>query len=465
MRTTLKLLILSSLLLCTALLAIGPACAAPLYFPHVDTSLPWQTEIAIVNMGDQPVAGTMKGLNDAGQLVEIKTVTLSARGRRQIIVADEFPNHTDIGYLIFDTNSDTVHGYTKFYQEGIYRAAIPAVKEVNTSDINIPHIDSSALWWTGVSLLNTTSARKDLVITFNNGLSVPYTLNANEHKAFTIGSLLNQPIQPNIRSAVITNASGVIGLELFGRTAGGARQMDGIILTDKTATTLYYPHVAGDGWWTGIVAYNPFWEKFGITITCYNANGASLSSNYITVAEHKYIGMAADLGLPDQTAWFKIESMQTVTGFELFGTVDGRQLAAHAGGGGNGVMAGVFPKIEKDGWTRIAFVNTEDTAASITLTAYNDNGAAVATRALPIGGHAKVDNYAEALFAQDISGATYIAFSSDREVVGFQLNGSSDGTMLDGLPALAGSGPSNPSQSAPSGNKSPDLREGMSGCS
>ena len=35
-------------------------------------------------------------------------------------------------------------------------------------------------------------------------------------------------------------------------------QMDGILLTDKTASTLYYPHVVdGNGWWTGIVIYNP----------------------------------------------------------------------------------------------------------------------------------------------------------------------------------------------------------------
>jgi hypothetical protein len=65
-----------------------------------------------------------------------------------------------------------------------------------------------------------------------------------------------------------------------------------------------------------------------------------------------------------------------------------------------------------------------------------------------VGGHAKVVNLAEAIFPQDISGATYISFSSDRNVVGFQINGTSDGVMfdgstsagmmLDGLPALAG---------------------------
>jgi hypothetical protein len=122
----------------------------------------------------------------------------------------------------------------------------------------------------------------------------------------------------------------------------------------------------------------------------------------------------------------------------MLDTLDFNQLAAYAGGGGTGAKAGVFAKIEKNGWTGIAFVNTEDSAASVTLTAYTDNGTAVATQVLPVGGHAKVAKIAEAIFSQDISGATYIAYSSDRNVVGFQLNGSSDGMMLDGLPGLAG---------------------------
>ena len=67
-----------------------------------------------------------------------------------------------------------------------------------------------------------------------------------------------------------------------------------------------------------------------------------------------------ELGLPAQTAWFRIDSTRPLTGFEFFRTVDGNQLAAYAGGGGTGTKAGVFAKIEKNGWTGIAFVNTED---------------------------------------------------------------------------------------------------------
>jgi hypothetical protein len=119
-----------------------PSSNAPLYLPHIDTSLPWQTEIAIINTGDQTVTGTIRGMSDAGKLVETLAVSLSAHGRRQITVANEFAHHTDIGYIIFDTDSVAIQGYAKIYQAGIYRAAIPAVKEVNTSNIYISHIDS-----------------------------------------------------------------------------------------------------------------------------------------------------------------------------------------------------------------------------------------------------------------------------------------------------------------------------------
>ena len=37
-----------------------------LYFPHVDTSFPWQTEIAIINTSDQTVTGTLRAFSDDG---------------------------------------------------------------------------------------------------------------------------------------------------------------------------------------------------------------------------------------------------------------------------------------------------------------------------------------------------------------------------------------------------------------
>ncbi len=408
------------------------------YFPHVDTSLPWQTEIGIINTGDISVTGTLQTWSNSGQLVDSKALTLPAHGRRQLTVANEFANHTNIGYIVFNTRSASVQGYTKFYQAGLYRAAIPAVKELNTSDIYISHIDSSALWWTGVSLVNTNTVKKDLVITFNTGQIVLLTLNPSEHKAFTIAGLFNNQPQPDIESAVIGSASGVIGLELFG-SLGSSNQLDGLLLSSNTASTLYYPHVASeDTWWTGIVAYNPSASAVTVTITPYSAQGIALTPSTITIqGKGKYVGLVSSLGLPANTAWFRIDSPGPLSGFELFATWDGQQLAAYAGGG-IGATAGIFPQVEKNGWTGIAFVNTEPGPATVTLRAYTDNGSVVATQTLTVGGYAKVVNYAESIFMQNIGSATYIAYSSDKNVVGFQLNGSADGKMLDGLPALGG---------------------------
>jgi hypothetical protein len=417
-----------------------------LYFPHVASQVGsspdiWETEVCVINTGDQALSGTLKLYQNNGWATSSsKAITLAAHGRwSRIVGSGEFTNPSEIGYMVFESASNSVVGYTKFYIAGHYRAAIPAVKkEVNTSDIYITHIASNAEWWTGVSLVNTTSETKALTITFNNGQSRQITLNASEHRAFDIASLFDNQPQPDIQSAVIANASGVIGLELF-CSLGWGNQLDGILLTDKTASTLYYPHVANDGWWTGIVAYNPSESACTIAITPYSAQGDPLSPSTRSLAgKEKYVGVVSELNLPAQTAWFKIDSTRPITGFELFGTADGNQLGAYAGNGGAGTKSGVFAKIEKNGWTGIAFVNTEDIAASVTLTAYNDNGTAVATRVLPVGGHAKEVNLAEDIFSQNISSATYIAYSSDRNVVGFQLNGSADGTMLDGLPGLIG---------------------------
>ena len=127
---------------------------------------------------------------------------------------------------------------------------------------------------------------------------------------------------------------------------------------------------------------------------------------------------------------------EPLTGFELFGTIDGNQLAAYAGGSGTGAKAGVFAKIEKNGWTGIAFVNTEASAASVTLTAYNDNGTAGGHPGAPCRRPCQGGQSPEAIFSQDISSATYIAYSSDRNVVGFQLNGSADGRCSTGCLGL-----------------------------
>jgi hypothetical protein len=419
-----------SLPMTTSVTQTGTTTTIPLYFPHVDTTSPWETEIAIINTSPtQAVTGILTAFSNTGQLIDTMAISLGPHGRRQITIADEFINHATIGYLIFEGN-DTACGYTKFYTEGKYRVAVPAVTEVNTSDIYLSHIDSSPEWWTGVSLLNTTDSEKTVTLSFDTGQSRSVTLAPREHQAFTIQGLFDGHSQPDIHSAVITNAHGVVGLELF----GSGNQLSGILLKDDTASTIYYPHVAGGEWWTGIVAYNPASSPATLTITPYTEGGTPLATQGLDIpAGGKYIGTVSGLSLPPGTAWFKIDASNPLTGFELFGTTNGNQLAGYTGVGIN-AQEGVFAKVEQEGWTGIAFVNIEGTPASVILTAYDTYGTAVATQTLSLGGYAKVVDLAEHIFDQDIGAAAYIGYASDRQIVGFQLNGTWDGMMLDGLP-------------------------------
>jgi serpin B len=432
MRTDAKHLMTVFLLLSMIILTSGWAYAAPLYFPHVAASDPWQTEIAFINTGGQTVSGTLRTFSNTGVAGETQPVTLPAHGRKQINVAAGFANHADIGYMVFETDSDVVQGYAKFYREAIYRAAVPAVKEVNTSLIPVPHIASNAQWRTELSLLNTTSETKKMYIDFHDFKTGPQiTLHANEHRVFDIASL--QP-PSDLESATIVNGGGIIGLALFSSTDGD--QMDGILLTDKAASTLYFPHVADDNWWTGIAAYNTT-SPCTVTVMPYSTEGAPLASSTLSLPMFgKYGGEVSELGLPEGTSWFRMESTNPLTGFELFSPIDNQQLAPYAGEAGTSAKYGIFPKIEKNGWTGIAFVNTAESQASVTLKAYDDNGTAVAESVLDVAAHAKEARAAEAFFTQDIGSATYIAYASNRNIVGFQINGSSDRTMLDGLAAL-----------------------------
>jgi photosystem II stability/assembly factor-like uncharacterized protein len=408
-----------------------------LYFPHIASNSLWETEIAIVNASaTETVTGTLRPFGDSGAAVSNPVpITLPPHSRRQITISQEFLDPDSIGYLVFESDFSSVKGYTKFYRSGLYRAAIPATAEINTGDIYLTHVTSDPAWWTGVSVLNTTSQAKTVSFEFNEGTTITRSIAAQEHQKFLVSDLFNGQTPAGISSAVLTNASGIIGLELF----SSANQVEGIPLSDATAATLYYPYVPTDAeWWAGIVAYNPSATACTLTITPYLAGGSPAAP--VTRAlngKEKYRELVSNLGFPQNTAWFAIEASTPITGFELIGTADSNQV-----GGFFGMRAkkkeGVCAKLEKGGgWTSLTLVNTEGTQATVTLTAYDDSGSQVATTTFSLNAHAQVAQNAEEFFPnQDIATATYLAYSSDKDLVVLQLNGSADSTMLDGLPGL-----------------------------
>jgi hypothetical protein len=411
----------------------GPALPSSIYFPHVASNIQWETEIAVINKSDQEVSGILKAYDREGTEISQKSLVLSGSGRRALTIGSEFSNPEDIRYMVFSGNSSKVCGYTKFYQEGLYRVAVPAVQKINTGDIYIPHIASNEKWWTGLALVNTTDVEKTIDINFNNGETKQVVMSAGRHMSFPIKSRFGGTPQPGIKSAIISGGSGVVGLELF----GGATVLSGVLVKDDSADTLYFPHVASDNkWWTGIAAYNPSSANAGLTVTPYTENGSALDALSVDIpAGQKYLGSARELELPKNTAWFKLESSRPLNGFELFGTSNGNQLAGYSAVNINR-QQGVFPKIEQEGWTGVAFVNISSSSAAITLSIYDDDGFKIAEENIALAAHEKVVDRPENIFGSSITDATYMKFSSNRDVVGFQLNSAAGGMMLDALPGM-----------------------------
>ncbi len=416
-----------------------------LYFPHIASDATWETEICVINTSSsQSMRGIFTAYSNNGVITStLAGITLPPHGRRSVTVGSEFTDPDKIGYIIFSADSATFVGYTKFYITGKYRVAVPALSQVNTGDLLISHIASTKDWWTGVSLLNPTASAKTVNIIFNNGATATKTIAAGEHTAFRIRDLLDSRPHPEIASAVIDNAAGIIGLELF----GNQNQLSGILLKDDTTTSLYFAHLASnDVWWTGICAYNPHPDACTLRISPYRADGEALTTRTLALGSHeKYLGTVAGLDLPEGSAWFTIGADAGITGFELFGTTDGNLLAGYTGVG-IAARKAVFPKIDNEGWTGIAFANIAAEPANIDLTYYNDAGVAVAQGRIQVGGHCKVGAIAEDLLAVDTTGdslpvvdtrgSTYLNYTADRDVVGFQINGSNDNMLLDALPGM-----------------------------
>jgi len=404
-----------------------------LYYPHFCSQNGWETEICVINNSMNSLSAKLVPYDHAGNQISSRTLVVPANGRHEIIVGSELASPEDIRYVILMTDHKEISGYTKFYREGKCRAAIPAVHEVNKGDLYIPHIESTNKWWTGIGLVNTTASTKSLDIDFNTGQTAQIMLNAGEQKNFLIRDLFSGDYQERIESAVITGAQGVIGLELFGRD----KQLSGVALKNETARTLHFPHLANDhNWWTGIAVYNPNNTRADLSIKPCNASGKILSIQNVSLPpKEKYIGTVSELNLPADTVWFEFSSSLPLSGFELFGQKSGKTLAGYSAVNNN-KYAGVFAKMDHEGWTGIAFVNTASQFAEITLTACDDDGAEVCQETLILAGHEKIAELPHKLFHADLNNCTYIRFSANREVVGFQLNGSSDGMMLDGLPSM-----------------------------
>ena len=421
-----------------------------LYFPHIITAGDWETEICLINTdGTTSMEGNLTAYNNAGNNVATQSVTLAPYGRQEYIVSALFDNSDQIAYMVFHESTGAAVGYVKYYIEDQYRAAVPAVSadDIGTGDIYIPRIMSGDGWGTEISVINATAVEKEITLNFDNGESQSISLDSGECRAFTITSLFGDEPQPDIHSAVIEGGGGVLAIE----TIEKENWLCGILMKDDIATSIYYPHIVdGSLWATDLVAYNPNADSCTVDIIPYDTWGNQLAATPQQVSvggESSFImhvgGVGEAVTIPEETAWLAMESSAGITGFNLFATENSYAGFSTIGTKGRG---GILPKlVDPDAGdpehTGVVLVNIEGEDAVVAVTAYSDNGDEIASATVTIPGHANDVRMAKHFFpGQSVNEASYIRYSSDRDLIGFQMNMNTSargmGMMLDGIPAL-----------------------------
>ncbi len=203
-------------------------------------------------------------------------------------------------------------------------------------------------------------------------------------------------------------------------------------------TKICFSHIAiADGWETEVAVLNPTAKTVTGNFMFYDMDGKQLGSPVSqTINAHGRYQVEVGATFAQ---YGNIEYMLFTS--DLYGLKGYSKF--YKGGLRASIMAatpqtsGLFTKIDHEGWTGIAFVNTASVGAQITLKAYSDAGGVKAEVVMDVGPGVKVVDMAENIFSpQSISRASYVSFTSDQGVVGFFLNGSGDSSKLDGSKAL-----------------------------
>jgi hypothetical protein len=127
-----------------------------LYFPHVASSGPWQTEVALTNATPVSIQGQLRAFKaDGTGPTEAIDISLAPSSRKEITVGKAFQKPQDIAYLVLISDSGFVGGYTRFNQPG-NRVSLPISGA--TKQGLFPKIEKNG-GWTGLAFVNTEGAQ------------------------------------------------------------------------------------------------------------------------------------------------------------------------------------------------------------------------------------------------------------------------------------------------------------------
>lgn len=442
---------------------VGVSTANPrLIFPYPKNDIVDESLLTVVNPYTDPAVIVFEARSKEGTTLAEVTLSLGPRSRTERSIESLFSDLELQGLDWVRVRSDRAvvgMGLT-LARDQKTAVAEPAIVG-NLDELVVPHIaQNTAQWFTKAAVINNSSASTSTMFNSVAGdwsvqsIAAPYAHALFDFVNFFGGSL---PAGTEWGKFLEPSASPTIaGMEIFGKRDGNL-QVAGLNLTSdrlKNPNFFYvrkdivFPHVAADtaNFWTGIAFVNTASEPASAILRAYSAAGSVLAVENMNIeSQGKRVGLAHQLfpGLDPSTpiSWVHLETNDSVTGYELFGSNDGtdRRLAGLQAVAGGGTTL-VLPKVWVEPglyWTGIAAVNlSPDSSATLTYTAYADDGTERGSAQRTIGPLQKDVALAENLFGGFVPyGTTWILLESTQPVAAFELIGDIAGEFLAGVNA------------------------------
>jgi len=311
-----------------------------LVFPHVAAVAGWSTWLGFINVGEAEEDFDITVYDAAGKVLATEHWVLEPGEKYE----DDrftglFPSRGTTMTMTARSGRDVLVGYLRYLAP---LPACPATAVVRAGEISdgffVPHIASSADWWTGIAVMNAGPSAADVAFTAYDASggrlgTVVRTLNPNQNLVSMATRLFPPSYAGRIASLEI---DGGLGSELSGLVVYGSA--DGQVLSGNPmerprAGAAYVPQVlSAPLWWEGLAAVH---QGDGATAVHFDLmdDGGSVvrRASRVLNPHERFLGMAESLfgnSWPDDARYLRISAGQApLSGLYLQGSSDGKRLS------------------------------------------------------------------------------------------------------------------------------------------
>ncbi|MCP4110133.1 MAG: hypothetical protein GY749_32195 [Desulfobacteraceae bacterium] len=151
-----------------ALVPLTNETGPELVIPHIASTDEWNTQIAVMNTGDDDSPVIFSAYDAKGNLIDVSEYLLNAKQNFVSYASDIFENRPvqDIASIrIVSQNSQPMCGLMLYGTVSEFQLAGVPIHPPANSSLYLSHIASNQHWWTGIGLMNAGDVPTDISFT------------------------------------------------------------------------------------------------------------------------------------------------------------------------------------------------------------------------------------------------------------------------------------------------------------